>query len=236
MSFDFSVVTFGLPLLLWGLLNTVEFCAISIALGFGVASLIALCRLSRSAILRVPAGAFVEVLRNTPFLVQAFLVYFALPRIGVRLDPVSAGLLVLTLYAGAYFSESVRGAILSVPKGQLEAARAIGMPHLQAMRRIVFPQMLGYLIPSLTNQIIGVIKDSAALSVITVPEVTEAAQTVAGESFSPIETYTMVALLYWALTALLSAGMMRLERRVVWFAPRVAGEAAAAAVAMQTER
>jgi len=83
------------------------------------------------------------------------------------------------------------------------------------MRRIVFPQMLGYLLPSLTNQMIGVIKDSAALSVITVPEMSMAAQVVLGVSFSPVETYIMVALLYWALTALLAAGMLHLERRLV---------------------
>jgi polar amino acid transport system permease protein len=213
MNFDTSVISFGLPILLRGLVNTILFCAISIACGLALATVVALMRFSRRAILRLPALWFVEVIRNTPFLVQAFIVYFALPTLGLRLEATTAGILVLTMYAGAYFAESIRGAILSVPKGQLEAARAVGMPHLRAMRRIVFPQMLGYLLPSLTNQIIGVIKESAILSVITVPEMALAGQVVLGESFSPVETYVMVALLYWGLTATVAAGMMRLEYR-----------------------
>jgi polar amino acid transport system permease protein len=216
MDLDLAVFTYGLPLLLKGLANTVLFCTVSIAAGLALATAIALLRFSRRAALRWPAVGFVEFIRNTPFLVQAFLVYYALPPLGVRLDAVTAGLLVLTLYAAAYFAESIRGAILSVPKGQLESARALGMPYLRAMRRIVFPQMLGYLIPSLTNQMIGVIKDSAILSVITVPEMSMAGQVVLGVSFSPVETYAMVALLYWALTAAVAAGMLQLERRVTF--------------------
>jgi His/Glu/Gln/Arg/opine family amino acid ABC transporter permease subunit len=139
MNFDTDVVVFGLPNLLRGLVNTVFFCTVSIALGLVLATLVALMRLSRRAILRYPALWFVEVIRNTPFLVQAFIVFFALPPLGVQLAATTAGILVLTLYAGAYVAEAIRGAILSVPKGQMEAARGLGMPYLRAMRRIVFP-------------------------------------------------------------------------------------------------
>jgi His/Glu/Gln/Arg/opine family amino acid ABC transporter permease subunit len=213
MTFDVAVFSFGLPILLKGLLNTILFCTVAIVLGFFIAGLIALCRLSRRSILRLPALWFVEIFRNTPFLVQAFILFFAFPRLGIRIEATVAGIMVLSLYAGAYFSESIRGAILSVPKGQIEAARALGMPYLRAMRRIVLPQSLGYLLPATTNQIIGVIKDSAALSVITVPELSMAAQVVLGESFSPVETYIMVALLYWALTAGVAALMAHVETR-----------------------
>jgi His/Glu/Gln/Arg/opine family amino acid ABC transporter permease subunit len=219
MTFDLAVLTFGLPILLKGLVNTILFCAIAIVCGFVIACLIALSRLSRRWFLRLPALWFVEFFRNTPFLVQAFILFFAFPRLGIRIEATLAGILVLSLYAGAYFSESIRGAILSVPKGQLESARALGMPYLRAMRRIVLPQSLGYLLPATTNQIIGVIKDSAALSVITVPELSMAAQVVLGVSFSPVETYVMVALLYWALTACVSALMVYAERRVAARAP-----------------
>jgi len=213
MNLDTDVIVFGLPILLRGLVNTILFCTVSIALGLVLAILVALMRLSRRAVLRYPALWFVEVIRNTPFLVQAFIVYFALPPLGIQLEATTAGILVLTMYAGAYFAEAIRGAILSVPKGQMEAARGLGMPYLRAMRRIVFPQMFGYLLPSLTNQMIGVIKDSAVLSVITVPEMSLAAQVVLGVSFSPVETYLMVALLYWGLTAAVASGMMRLKHR-----------------------
>jgi His/Glu/Gln/Arg/opine family amino acid ABC transporter permease subunit len=212
---DMSVIAFGLPILLRGLLNTLIFCTVAIALGLLAGSFVAFARISKRIAWRQIARCFVAIIRNTPFLVQAFLVYFALPQIGLRLDAAFAGIIVLTLYAAANFAEAIRGAILSVPRGQAEAARAVGMPYLLMMRRVIFPQMLGYLIPTLTNQIIGVIKDSAALSVITVPEVAMAAQIVVGVSFSPIEAYLMVAALYWLLTTAVAVGMSWLERRFV---------------------
>jgi polar amino acid transport system permease protein len=98
----------------------------------------------------------------------------------------------------------------------MQAARALGMRHFQAMRRIVFPQMLGYLLPSLTNQTIGLIKESAVLSVIGVPEMAMAGQIVLGETFSPVETYVMIAVLYWILTAMVAAAMLRVEHRLVF--------------------
>lgn len=222
MDFDFSVVAFGLPILLRGLVNTVLFCAVSLPAGLLLGSAVALWRLSHRRMARVPAAVFVEIIRDTPFLVQAFLLFYGLPAFGIRLSAATAGILVLTIHSGAYFAEAIRGAILSVPKGQLEAARALGMPYLRGMRRIVFPQMLGYLLPALTNQIIGAIKDSAVLSVITAPELSMAAQMVLGESFSPVETYAMVATIYWALIAAVSAGLMRLEKLVFRSTPAIA--------------
>src|SRR4029079_11430326 len=129
MTFDTAVVSFGLPIILMGLLHTIFYCAVSITAGFFLGTAVALSRLSRHLFLQWPALAFVELFRNTPFLVQAFSIYFILPRLGLRLEAPAAGILALTLYAGAVFSESVRGAILSVPKGQMQAARALGMPH-----------------------------------------------------------------------------------------------------------
>lgn len=215
MDTELSLVAYAMPILLKGMGNTLFFCSISMVIGFVLAVGIALARLSRRAVLRLPAQWFVELIRNTPFLVQAFLVFFALPKLGIRFSATSAGIIVLSLYASAYFTEAIRGAILSVPRGQMEAARAVGMPHFRAMRRIIFPQMLGYLLPALTNQVIGVIKESAALSIITVPEAAMAAQVVLGVSFSPVETYIMVALLYWMVTATIAAIMLKVERRVL---------------------
>lgn len=214
MEFDTSVITYGLPILLKGLVNTVLYCAAAIFCGSFLAIVVALARLSHRAVLRWPALWFIEVIRNTPFLVQAFIVFFVLPSFGLRLEPSTAGILVMTAYAGAFFAESIRGAIESVPRGQMDAARALGLPYLMSMRLIIFPQMLGYLIPSLTNQMIGVIKESAVLSVVTVPELSLAGQVVLGVTFSSVETYTMVGILYWVLTAAVAFVMMRVERRV----------------------
>src|SRR5204863_4033173 len=119
---------------------------------------LALARLSKRRWLRWPATTYVEALRNTPFLIQAFLFFYGLAALGVRVNPTAAGILTLTAFGAANFSESFRGAILSVARGQLESARAVGMPYGVGMRRIVFPQTWGYLIPSLTNQCTGLIK------------------------------------------------------------------------------
>lgn len=212
--FDFAVVTFGLPLLMAGLKNTILFCAISIAIGLVLGLVIALMRLSSLRLFYWPATSLVEVMRDTPFLVLIFLVFVALPSLGLALDPATLGIISLTIYGGALFSESIRGAMNSVPRGQMAAARAVGMPYLLAVRRIVFPQMWGYLLPALTNQIIGQIKNSSLLSILGVPELTQASSVVVGETFSPTETYLMVALIYWGLSALLSAAAMYLERRL----------------------
>jgi His/Glu/Gln/Arg/opine family amino acid ABC transporter permease subunit len=231
MSFDVTVVIEHWRVFAHGLWVTVLCCALAIVVGLALGAVVALARVSRRRVVRDPAALYIEVIRDTPFLVQAFLVYFLLPRFGLRLDALTAGVLALAVYAAAGFAEAIRGAILSVPKGQMEAARAVGMPYFRAMRRIVFPQMLGYLLPSLTNQIIGVIKESAPLSVITVPEAAMAAQVVLGVSFSPVETYIIVALLYWIVTAAIAAVMLRLERRVLARHPAPGGPAPAIAPA-----
>ena len=213
MSFDWSVVKYGAPIFFHGMLNTIYFCSFAIIAGLLAGSCIALGRLSKRSIARFPATFIVELLRNTPFLVQVYLLYYALPAIGLSLGATTAGLVALTAYAAAYFSEAIRGAILSVPRAQMESGRALGLSYLRSMQWIIAPQMMGYLLPALTNQIIGVIKNSAVLSVITVPEMAMAAQQVLGETFSPVKSYTMVALIYWALTTVVATVMARLERR-----------------------
>lgn len=212
MRFDVSVIINGAPALLHGLLNTVLFCASGATAGIVVGTVAAITRLSGPAPLRWIVIAYVEVIRDTPFLIQAFLLFFGLAYFGISLSAATAGLLVLTLYAGANFSESIRAAILSVPKGQTDAARALGLSYLVAMAKVVFPQAWGFLIPSLTNQVVGLIKESAALSVITVPEMAMAAQVIVGDTFSPVETYVAITALYWLLITALIWMFRRLER------------------------
>lgn len=212
MTFSISVIVDNWPTFTSGLLDTVIFCAASSALGLFFAVPIALARLSKRLWWRVPARFLVELIRDTPFLVQAFVIYFVLPALGVPMSTTAASILALSLYGAVYFSESIRGAILSVPKGQVDAARATGMSYLLAMRKIVFPQMLGYAIPPLANQVIGLIKDSAVLSIIAVPELTMAFQNVLGTTFAAPEAFLVVTVLYWALTSVVALGMARLER------------------------
>jgi His/Glu/Gln/Arg/opine family amino acid ABC transporter permease subunit len=212
MSFEPSVISYGLPVLLGGLVNTALFSLTAIALALIAAPLAALARLSRRRWLRWTMTSFVEAVRNTPFLIQAFLFFYGLASLGLRVNAVVAGIVTLSMFGTATFSESFRGAIGSVPRGQMESARAVGMSYGLALRRVVFPQMWGYLIPALANQATGVIKECAVLSVITVPEVAMAAQFVIGETFAPAETYAMVALLYWGLTSAVTGAMAVAER------------------------
>jgi His/Glu/Gln/Arg/opine family amino acid ABC transporter permease subunit len=213
VRFDFSVIVETWPLFLHGLAITLLCSVFALALGLILGGVIALGRLSRRPWLRWPASVYVEIVRDTPFLVQAFLIYFLLPRYRIRLPATTAGIIALALYGAAGFAESIRGAVLSVARGQVEAARAVGMSHLLTMRRIVSPQMMSYLVPSLTNQFIGLVKESSVLSIITVPELTMASSLVLGRTFAAVEAYSVVALLYWALTLAIAVGMGVLERR-----------------------
>ncbi len=212
MTFSFSIIVDAWPIFASGLLVTIVFCAIATVLGLVFAVPIALAQLSKSSWWRMPARVLVEVIRDTPFLVQVFVIYFVLPAFGMPMSTTAAGILALSVYGAVYFSESIRGAILSVPKGQVDAARATGMSYLLTMRKIVFPQMLGYALPPLGNQVIGLIKDSAILSIIAVPELTMAFQNVLGTTFAAPETFAAVTVLYWALTSLVAFGVARLER------------------------
>jgi His/Glu/Gln/Arg/opine family amino acid ABC transporter permease subunit len=212
VRFDVSVIVNGMPALLLGLVSTVLFCAGGAVLGLLAGLMLAIARLSGPAPLRWAAIAYVEIIRDTPFLIQAFLLFFGLAYFDMALSATTAGLLALTLYAAANFSESIRAAIQSVPKGQTDAARALGLRYVVTMGRVVFPQAWGLLIPSLTNQTVGLIKDSAALSVITVPEMAMAAQIIVGDTFSPVEIYVTITTLYWLLITVVIRAFRQLER------------------------
>jgi polar amino acid transport system permease protein len=213
MGFDISIVLKSWPIFAYGLFNTFIFCAVSIPIGVAFGFIIFLMRSSRRGWLRSVGSNFVGIIRDTPFLVQVYMVFYALPRLGIYLGASPTGVICLSAYGAAYFSETIRGGFLSVARGQMDAALAVGMPRLMAIRRVVLPQALGYLVPALTNQAIGLIKESAILAVITVPEITMSAQIVMGVTFSPVESYTVAALLYWGLTAAVARGGRYWEMR-----------------------
>ncbi len=213
MTFSFSIIAETWPIFLSGLITTVIFCFVATVLGLVLAVPLALANFSRSRLCRVPARILVEIVRDTPFLVQVFVIYFVVPATGIPMSSTVAGILALTIHGAVYFSESIRGAILSVPKGQVDAARAAGMSYLLTMRKIVFPQMMGYVLPSISNQIVGLIKDSAVLSIISVPELSMAFHRVLGTTFAAPEAFVAVAVLYWLLTSAVTLGMSWLERR-----------------------
>jgi His/Glu/Gln/Arg/opine family amino acid ABC transporter permease subunit len=214
MTFDVSVIHQYWPYFWRGFLMTVSISLVAPALALAIGALIAFLRLSRTKAVASAAAAVSEIVRDLPFIVFLFLIFYFLPTIGVKLPALLIGILTLGLYGGAYFSEIIRGAIQSVPPGQMESARSTGMSRLQAFRYIVIPQMMGYFIPPATNQAILVVKESAVLSTITVAELTMAGQVVQNYTYSPIEVFLVVSLLYWVLCAAFGRAGLFLERLV----------------------
>lgn len=214
MSFDWNVIVKYWPVLVRGFWTTVYLCTVSLLLALAIGVVLGLMRVSRRAWVRLPAQVYIEVIRGTPFLVQAFVVYYVLPTYGLRFSALGSGLATLTAYASAYVGEIVRGGIQAVPRGQVEAARSLGMSYLTAMRRIVIPQIWGFSLPPLTGQYITLIKESSLLSIITVPELTFAGQEIMGRTFSPVEGYVAISVLYWLFNSLLAELSGRLERRL----------------------
>ena len=173
----------------------------------------AAARRSRHAVLRQAITAYVELVRNTPFLVQLFFIYFGLPSIGIRLDPFAAAVLAMTLNMAAYTTEIVGAGLDAVPKGQKEAASALGLHPVQVFMKIVLPQALKVIYPALTSQIIIMMLESAVVSQIAVRELTFEADMIQARTFRAFETYLVVTLVYLGL----SIGVRRL---LIWFGQR----------------
>ena len=205
-----ALLAHALPLLLRGAALTVEFAVASMVLGLLVGVAVAIVGISGQPIAVAIARGYVSIMRGTPLLVQIFVVYYGLPNIGISLDPTTAGILTLTANAGAYLSESMRGAILGIGKGQWAAAHSLGLNHLQTLRYVICPQALRLAVPSLGNTLISLIKDTSLVSVITVTELLRSAQEVIAATFQPLPLYLAVALIYW----ILSTGLAWLQRRV----------------------
>ncbi|THF85038.1 amino acid ABC transporter permease [Deinococcus sp. KSM4-11] len=203
----------SLPTLLAATPVTLGFALAAMLLGLPLGFLVALARLSRFAFLRGLSSLFVSFMRGTPLLVQIFVIYYGLPSLGITLNPVAGGIIALTLNAAAYLSETIRAAILSIPKGQREAATSLGLSPSQTMRLIVLPQAARVALPSLSNTLIGLVKDTSLVSVITVVELLRSAQLVIARTFEPFGPYLAAALIYWAISSLLELVQRALERR-----------------------
>lgn len=203
----------ALPTLLRATPTTLGFALAAMGLGLPLGFLVALSRLSRFAALRGVSSVFVSFIRGTPLLVQIFVIYYGLPSLGLTLNPVAGGVIALTLNAAAYLSETIRAAILSIPKGQREAATSLGLTGSQTMRLIILPQAARVALPSLSNTLIGLVKDTSLVSVITVVELLRSAQLVIARTFEPFGPYLAAALIYWVISSLLELVQRALERR-----------------------
>ena len=199
MTFRLDVIWKEAPQFAAGLGNTVWLCLVAMIFSLVLGALLLGPLTSRRRGLRVVAQAIVDGGRCIPFLLLTYIVYFALPAVGIVLDKWTAALSTLTLYNTAYMAEILRSGWMSIPPGQIEAARAYGYGGLLLVRRIMLPQVLIAIGPVIGNQLIQLIKDSAFLSIITVPELTFAANYVQSYYFIPFESFLVSTLLYWIL-------------------------------------
>ncbi len=218
---DFGKVFSGaMPLLLEGLRLTVITSLVSIAIGMVIGLLVCLMKMSKHAVPRAIAGVYIWIIRGTPMLVQAFIVFFGVPQIvrmfvtDFKFTALTAGIITLSLNAGAYLAEIYRGGIMAVPKGQTEAARSLGLSQGQAMRKVVLPQAIKFSIPSLVNQFIITIKDTSILSAIGMAELVNKAKTYVGSTYTFFETYLVVAAMYLVIISILMIISNYIEKKL----------------------
>jgi cystine transport system permease protein len=202
------------PLLWAGLRFTVPLTLLSFAFGLTVGLAVALIRLFGPAPFAAAMRFYVWIIRGTPLLVQLFLIFYGLPSAGIVLDAFPAALIGFTLNIGAYSSEIIRATISSVARGQWEASYSIGMSWSQTMRRTILPQAARVAVPPLSNTFISLVKDTSLAAAITVPELFQAAQRIVATTYEPLILYIEAALIYLALSSVLSALQSRLEERL----------------------
>jgi len=215
MDFDFSPVWGGWRELLHGAFVTIEITLGAIILGCLIGLVIGLGRLDpRRRVVFGLCTAYVSFIRGTPLLVQLFIWFFGLPHFGLNLPAFFCGIVGMGIYSGAYVSEIVRGAIQSIERGQMEAARSLGMPYRMAMREIVVPQALVRMIPPLGNEFIALIKNSSLVSLLTIADLMHEGQKIISTSYRSLEVYLAIALVYFVLTNLTGLGLRLVVRRL----------------------
>jgi ectoine/hydroxyectoine ABC transporter permease protein EhuD len=194
-----DMVTF-LPSLLQGALLTiaVSLLAFGLALVLGLAT--GLARISRLTVLRVVAGCYIQFIRGTPLLLQLFFIYYVLPYAGIVLSPFVSGAMGLTLNYAAYMAEVFRSGIQAIPKGQWEAGASVGMSRRLMLRRIILPQAIRIIVPSIGNFFVSIFKDSALVSVITMRDLMFSGQLLASATYKHFEIFTMVAVIYFMIS------------------------------------
>ncbi len=218
---DFTrVLNEATPLLLEGLKMTVLISLFALIIGMLLGLITCLMNMSRFKVLKVLSGVYIWIIRGTPMLVQAFIVFFGIPQVismfhpNFRLDAFTAGLITLSLNAGAYLSEIFRGGIQAVHKGQVEAARSLGISSTRTLFRVVLPQAFKVALPSMVNQFIITIKDTSILSAIGLSEIVNRAKVYVGKSYQFFAAYILVAAYYLFIISLLMVISKYLEKRV----------------------
>lgn len=200
------------PLLFQGILVTIQISVLAIIMAIIIGAVVAYMKISDMVLLKAIAEIYIKIFRNTPFMVQVYLAYYGLPMIGFDVPAFWTGALILGFYTAAYVAVILESGLSSLPKGQSEAAYAIGMSKTKTLLRILLPQTVVVIIPSITGQLVQTVKDSSILSIITVAEMTMMTKEAIGITFSPLIVYICVGLLYWALNLVIELSSKKIEK------------------------
>lgn len=211
--FDIELAIRSLPFVLEGLPMTLLVSIVGMLIGLFLGLFLALARSSSRIYLRWPARVYISFMRGTPILVFLFILYFGLPVIGIEFSAFVAASLGFGLNSAAYIAEVNRSAISSIDQGQWETAKALNLTYWQTLRIIIFPQATRIALPPLTNVFMDIVKSTSLAAVITVPELFQKAQIVAGREFDAMTLYILVALIYWPICIMIGHMQDRLEKR-----------------------
>lgn len=215
MDLDFSKMLEYKDFFITGTFYTLLIALITVIGGTVLGMFLSLLKLSKYKVLRFISSTYIELLRGTPILIQLYLIYFGLPQVSdVRFSPLAAGILTLCLNSGAYVAEIIRAGIMAVDKGQMEAARSLGMPLWRAMFVVVIPQAIKNILPALANEFIVIIKESSIASIIGVNELMYNTDTIRGNTFRPMEPLLITTCIYFTMTFTLSKIVGYFERRM----------------------
>jgi len=209
-----SLLVQSVPALAQGAVLTIKFAVYSMFFGLIAGVILAMMGISHNRFFVGVARCYVSVMRGTPLLVQIFVIYYGLPSLGISLDPTPAGVIALSANVSAYLSESMRGAVTGVPMGQWLAAYSLGLSRMQTLRYVIGPQALRIAVPSLSNSLISLIKDTSLVSVITVTELLRSAQEVIATTYQPLPLYLAAAVVYWVLCSVMEFVQRRFEHRL----------------------
>ncbi len=214
LDLDLAYIIRVLPLLLKGAVTTVELAVLAIIFGTLIGLVIALAKIAPYPLLNILGRIYTWVFRGIPLLVQLIFIYYALPAVGIEFTSFQAAVIGMSLCGGAYIAEIIRSGILSIDKGQMEAALSLGMTYAQAMRRVIIPQTYRRLIPPMGNEFISLTKDTALVSSIAMTELLRQAQLRAAADFKPMEMYFAAAVLYLVLTTFFTLVFSKLESKL----------------------
>lgn len=213
MEFDFAYTMEAMPRLLQGAAVTLQLCVAALIISVVFGTVLTLVRASEVRPAVAAVNVYISYIRGTPLLVQIFLVFYVLPQIGIDLGPMTAGVAALGLNSAAFAAEIMRGGLAAIPKGQIEAARSLGLPSYVIWGRIILPQMYNLIVPLMINEFTLVIKGTPLVSVITVVELMRTAQQIFNANYRPIEVLIGVAAIFFVINFALSRCAVVVERR-----------------------